>query len=195
MFNPARPYFYLLAYIAIVYLRPQEYVPALLESPLVPVSLLIAAVFWLFAQPRNFEAPQHALLVGLLFAIFLSVLMTGWLTGAANAFMDFLPTMLLFYMVATSVDSLKRFREMAIVLTILSGALRSWMMTRGEAVTTSSSVRAMVPVSIRTSQDSTGNQIAAFLCDLPIGEPDPVIRLERIRFELDMLKETGQMLP
>ena len=120
MFNPARPYFYLLAYIAIVYLRPQEYVPALLESPLVPVSLLIAAVFWLFAQPRNFEAPQHALLVGLLFAIFLSVLMTGWLTGAANAFMDFLPTMLLFYMVATSVDSLKRFREMAIVLTILS---------------------------------------------------------------------------
>ena len=125
MFNPARPYFYLLAYIAIVYLRPQEYVPALLESPLVPVSLLIAAVFWLFAQPRNFEAPQHALLVGLLFAIFLSVLMTGWLTGAANAFMDFLPTMLLFYMVATSVDSLKRFREMAIVLTILSVVMAS----------------------------------------------------------------------
>jgi diacylglycerol O-acyltransferase len=49
-------------------------------------------------------------------------------------------------------------------------------------------------VSVRTAEDSSGNQIAAFLCDLPIGEPDPVIRLERVRFEMDMLKETGQML-
>jgi WS/DGAT/MGAT family acyltransferase len=68
------------------------------------------------------------------------------------------------------------------------------MMTRGESVTHSSSVRAMVPVSVRTSNDASGNQIAAFLCDLPIGEPDPVIRLERVRFEMDLLKETGQML-
>jgi WS/DGAT/MGAT family acyltransferase len=97
-------------------------------------------------------------------------------------------------------DDLKRIKRAHggtindIVLTILAGALRAWMMTRGESVTTSSSVRAMVPVSIRTPDDTSGNQIAAFLCDLPIGEPDPVIRLERVRFEMDMLKETGQML-
>ena len=100
----------------------------------------------------------------------------------------------------TELESLKRIKRAHggtindIVLTILAGALRSWMMTRGEVVTTSSSVRAMVPVSIRTAEDNSGNQIAAFLCDLPIGEPDPVIRLERVRFEMDMLKETGQML-
>jgi WS/DGAT/MGAT family acyltransferase len=81
-----------------------------------------------------------------------------------------------------------------VVLTIMAGALRSWMMTRGESVTPRSSIRAMVPVSVRTPNDTSGNQIAAFLCDLPIGEADPVIRLERIRFEMDMLKETGQML-
>lgn len=81
-----------------------------------------------------------------------------------------------------------------VVLTVLAGALRSWMMTRGESVTPRSSVRAMVPVSVRTSEDASGNQIAAFLCDLPIGEPDPVIRLERVRFEMDMLKDSGQML-
>jgi WS/DGAT/MGAT family acyltransferase len=52
----------------------------------------------------------------------------------------------------------------------------------------------MVPVSVRTPGDTSGNHIAAFLCDLPIGEPDPVIRLQRVRFEMDMLKETGQML-
>lgn len=81
-----------------------------------------------------------------------------------------------------------------VVLTVLAGALRSWMMTRGESVTPRTSVRALVPVSIRTSTDSTGNQIAAFLCDLPVGEPDPIIRLQRVRFEMDMLKESGQML-
>ena len=81
-----------------------------------------------------------------------------------------------------------------IVLTILAGALRAWMMTRGESVTARSSVRAMVPVSVRTPDAASGNQVAAFLCDLPIGEPDPIIRLQRVRFEMDMLKETGQML-
>jgi WS/DGAT/MGAT family acyltransferase len=101
----------------------------------------------------------------------------------------------------TELENLKRIKRAHggtindIVLTVLAGALRSWMMTRGESVTTRSSIRAMVPVSVRTSAaDDSGNQIAAFLCDLPIGEPDPVIRLERIRFEMDMLKETGQML-
>ena len=52
----------------------------------------------------------------------------------------------------------------------------------------------MVPVSVRSAGDSSGNHVAAFLCDLPIGEPDPVIRLQRVRFEMDMLKETGQMV-
>ena len=78
-----------------------------------------------------------------------------------------------------------------VVLTAVAGALRSWMMTRGEPIR--SSVRAMVPVSVRSADASTGNHVAAFLCDLPIGEEDPLVRLERVRFEMDMLKETGQM--
>ncbi len=100
----------------------------------------------------------------------------------------------------TDLEKLKRIKRAHggtindIVLTVLAGALRSWMLTRAEPVTTSSSIRAMVPVSVRTPGDNSGNQIAAFLCDLPIGEPDPVIRLQRVRFEMDMLKETGQML-
>jgi WS/DGAT/MGAT family acyltransferase len=100
----------------------------------------------------------------------------------------------------TDLEKLKRIKRAHggtindIVLTILAGALRAWMLTRAEPVTTGSSIRAMVPVSVRTPGDTSGNHIAAFLCDLPIGEPDPVIRLQRVRFEMDMLKETGQML-
>ncbi len=100
----------------------------------------------------------------------------------------------------TDLDNLKQIKRAHggtvndVVLTVLAGALRSWLLTRAEPVTPRSSVRAMVPVSVRAEGDTSGNQIAAFLCDLPIGEPDPVIRLQRVRFEMDMLKETGQML-
>jgi putative inorganic carbon (hco3(-)) transporter len=120
MLNPARPYFFLLAYVVVLYLRPQEYVPALMGSPLVPVLLLFAAAFWLVAQAKNFEAPQHRLVLGLVAAMFMSVLLTGWFTGAINVVTEFVPTLLLFYLTATSVDSLKRFRDMAIVLTVVT---------------------------------------------------------------------------
>ena len=79
-----------------------------------------------------------------------------------------------------------------VVLTVVAGALRTWMLERGE--TLRDSVRAMVPVSVRMPGTSSGNHVSAFLCDLPIGEPDPVARLEQVRFEMDMLKESGQML-
>ena len=43
----------------------------------------------------------------------------------------------------------------------------------------------MVPVSVQEAGDRRpGNQVAAFLVDLPIGEPDPVVRLNRISFEM-----------
>lgn len=120
MLNPGRPFFFLLAYIVVMYIRPQEYVPALMGTPLVPVLLLTATGFWLVAQAKNFEASQHRLMLGLVAVMFFSVLLTGWLTGAIDVVTEFIPTLLLFYVTATSVDSLKRFRELSIVLTIVS---------------------------------------------------------------------------
>ncbi len=120
MLNPARPFFFLLLYIVVLYIRPQEYVPGLMGTPLVPVSLLTAFAFWLMAQPKNFEASQHRLLLGLLAMMSFSVLLTGWVTGAIDVVTDFIPTLMLFYVTATSVDSLKRFRDLSIVLTAVS---------------------------------------------------------------------------
>lgn len=112
-----RPYFYLLIYIVVLYIRPQEYVDFLLGKPVVPVSLMTAALLWLVAQKKQFDAPQHGLMVGLTVCIFISVLLTGWLTGALNALTDFLPTLLLFYIVATSTTTLKRLQGLSIVMT------------------------------------------------------------------------------
>jgi putative inorganic carbon (hco3(-)) transporter len=112
-----RPYFYLLIYIVVLYIRPQEYVDFFLGKPVVPVSLLTATLLWMVAQKKQFDAPQHGLMIGLTACIFLSVLFTGWLTGALNALTDFLPTLLLFYIVATSTTTLKRLQGLSIVMT------------------------------------------------------------------------------
>jgi diacylglycerol O-acyltransferase len=81
-----------------------------------------------------------------------------------------------------------------VVLAVVSGAIREWLMTRGESLTSRSVIRAMVPVSLRQDGQEGGNQVAAFLCDLPVGEPDPVVRLQRVAFEMGQHKAAGQML-
>lgn len=97
-------------------------------------------------------------------------------------------------------DDLKAIRKVHggtindVVLAVVSGALREWMMTRGESVSSRSAVRALVPVSVRAGDESTGNHIAAFLVDLPVGEPQPVVRLHRLSYEMEQLKSTGQMV-
>ena len=81
-----------------------------------------------------------------------------------------------------------------VVLTVVAGALREWLQTRGESVTSMTQVRALVPTSVRDGGEGSGNHIAAFLVDLPVGEPRAVVRLHRVSFEMDQLKSTGQMV-
>jgi len=81
-----------------------------------------------------------------------------------------------------------------VALAVIAGALRAWLMTRGAPVTGSAQVRAMVPISTRNDDPNTQNNVSAFLVDLPVGEPDPVVRLRRIAFELAQLKDVGQLL-
>jgi WS/DGAT/MGAT family acyltransferase len=56
--------------------------------------------------------------------------------------------------------------------------------------------RAMAPVSVRSADQSgtLGNQVAMWLASLPVGEPDPVVRLAMVRAETERLKETNQAL-
>ncbi|MGV1004789.1 MAG: WS/DGAT/MGAT family O-acyltransferase [Candidatus Nanopelagicales bacterium] len=83
-----------------------------------------------------------------------------------------------------------------VLLTVLAGGLRSWLLKRGGPVSHNASLRALVPVSVRPAGAGqvSGNHVAAFLCDLPIGEPDPLARLHRVSLEMETLKDTGQML-
>jgi WS/DGAT/MGAT family acyltransferase len=82
-----------------------------------------------------------------------------------------------------------------VVLAVVTGALRRWMTTRGEPVRATTTVRAMVPVSVRArSGGRLGNQISALFVDLPVGEPDPVARLKTVSAAMAVHKGSGQAI-
>ncbi|MFL6139075.1 MAG: WS/DGAT/MGAT family O-acyltransferase [Frankiaceae bacterium] len=103
-------------------------------------------------------------------------------------------------MAATGLDDYKLVRKAHggtvndVVLATVAGALRRWLQSRGEAVTARTSVRALVPVSVRTAEDAGryGNRVSAYLVDLPVGEPSPIVRLTQVSYAMNSHKEAGQ---
>ena len=74
-----------------------------------------------------------------------------------------------------------------VVLAVVAGALRNWLMSRGEPVTSTSTVRAMAPMSVYPDAelDVVGpgqaiSEVSPFLVDLPVGEGNAVVRLSQI---------------
>ncbi|WP_328604116.1 wax ester/triacylglycerol synthase family O-acyltransferase [Amycolatopsis sp. NBC_00345] len=86
-----------------------------------------------------------------------------------------------------------------VVLAAITGALREWLLSRGSSLTPTATVRALVPMAVRdaeTAEFSTpalvGNQVAAFLIDLPVGEPNAVLRLQHIGHAITEHLESGR---
>ena len=105
-----------------------------------------------------------------------------------------------FGMARTDLEDYKRVRKAHggtvndVVLTVVAGALRSWLMTRGEAVTPTTTLRAMVPVSVRNDgqEGQLGNRVSSYFVDLPVGEGNPVMRLHQVSFAMRGHKDSGQ---
>lgn len=72
------------------------------------------------------------------------------------------------------------------VLAVVAGALRAWLLSRGEPVTSSTTIRALVPLAVRDDEADgmqpgmLGNTVTAHLVDLPVGEPSPFVRLQHV---------------
>lgn len=94
-----------------------------------------------------------------------------------------------------------------VVLAVVAGALRSWLLSRGESVSASTTLRAMVPVSVRDDDaaarqeysetgslpvGSVANRVSAYLVDLPVGESNPVVRLHQMGHAMRAHAESGQ---
>jgi WS/DGAT/MGAT family acyltransferase len=79
-----------------------------------------------------------------------------------------------------------------VVLAVVAGALRTWLLSRGEAVTSSSIVGTRLAVSVRDPDRNGPGAVSAVLVDLPVGEPNPVVRLHQISHAMREHKESGR---
>ena len=101
--------------------------------------------------------------------------------------------------VATAdLDDLKRVRKAHggtvndVLLTVLTGALREWLLSRGQPVVGGTSVRALVPVSVQDDDGSEGSRVTSHLVDLPVGEPNPRVRLARLTYAMRGVTQHGR---
>ncbi|OBJ73283.1 wax ester/triacylglycerol synthase family O-acyltransferase [Mycobacterium sp. 1274756.6] len=74
-----------------------------------------------------------------------------------------------------------------VVLAVVAGALRNWLLSRGEPVAPTTTVRAMAPLSVYPADEfgSAGpsqaiSEVDPYLVDLPVGEGNAVVRLSQI---------------
>lgn len=83
-----------------------------------------------------------------------------------------------------------------VLLATLAGALRGWLLTRAESVTSSTRIKAMVPMSVVDDEfaepTALGSQVTPHLLTLPVGEPNPVMRLHQVSYAFKAHKETGR---
>ncbi|MDA3628803.1 wax ester/triacylglycerol synthase family O-acyltransferase [Saccharopolyspora sp. WRP15-2] len=79
-------------------------------------------------------------------------------------------------------------------LAIITGALRRWLSARGHLLD-GHTVRALIPVNFRAPEHSGSdhNQLSGYLCELPVGEPDPASRVRLVRAAMDRNKATGPL--
>ena len=81
-----------------------------------------------------------------------------------------------------------------VVLAVITGGIRGWMLTRAEPVTAKTSFRAMVPMSVAADDGlptSLGSKVRGHLLSLPVGETNPVVRLHQVSYALKDHRETG----
>lgn len=80
-----------------------------------------------------------------------------------------------------------------VLLAVIAGALRRWMLGRGEALP-GADPRALVPVSRRRpGAAAAGNRLSAYLLGLPVNEPDARERLRLVRTGMERNKAAGPL--
>ena len=101
-------------------------------------------------------------------------------------------------MARAELDDIKKIRKAHggtvndVLLTVVTGALREWLLSRGEPVVAGTSVRALVPVSMQDEDADAGNRVSSYLVDLPVGEPNPRVRLTRLSYAMRGIAQHGQ---
>lgn len=118
---------FLLAWLALVLIRPQEY-PALVDMgvPILPIALLGALGLWLIGRDRRpLSQPTYLLFAAFILVGSVTVAVNGWVGGALTTFLDLLPSLIAMVLIAQAAHSPRNLYRMmwvialaAVVLTI-----------------------------------------------------------------------------
>ncbi|MDH3817476.1 MAG: WS/DGAT domain-containing protein, partial [Myxococcales bacterium] len=81
-----------------------------------------------------------------------------------------------------------------VVVATTTGAVRRFLLRRGSDVDSMEGFRTVLPVNTRKADgQSVGNHVAMLLADLPVSEPDPLERLQKVvRVTTELKKESNQ---
>ncbi len=97
----ARTAFFLtLLYLAMVFIRPQEFVSTLQGIPLLPALLAVTLFAWLLSAPKTIDLQQLSALTLLFGFAILSVPLSGWMGGVVPAAVKLVPIYVLFMLIA-----------------------------------------------------------------------------------------------
>ncbi|GGZ83591.1 wax ester/triacylglycerol synthase family O-acyltransferase [Streptomyces echinoruber] len=79
-----------------------------------------------------------------------------------------------------------------VLIAVVAGALRRWLDARGDG-SDGVAPRALIPVSRRRPRTAhpQGNRLSGYLMRLPVGEADPLGRLNAVRTAMDRNKDAG----
>lgn len=85
-----------------------------------------------------------------------------------------------------------------VMLSVLAGALRAWLLARAEPVSPGSFIRTLVPMSVRAEDSEEagplGSRVDSVLIDLPTGEASPMIRLHQVSYQTKGTREAGRAI-
>jgi len=82
--------------------------------------LVLCFIFWLIFNPKTFKAPQYGLIIIFMVIMAISVAANGWLGGSINVINDFYPTVILFFIMASTIDTPQKMRCVFLLLIIAS---------------------------------------------------------------------------
>lgn len=123
------PFVGLVNYFAFLYIRPQDYVPAMLGMKIMLIigggtfALMILHMAVQKRQIRLAHGPQNPFMLWLYVAIIVSRVMTFYMAGIPAAIMDFLSVLLMYLLIANLVTTPRRMSGILVLVTGLTVAL------------------------------------------------------------------------
>ena len=130
-------------------------------------------------------------------------LASGWMTKASDTPLNGeVGPNRLFGTLVTPLAMVKEIKKNAggsvndVVLATVAGGVRRFLIEECGYEFENLDFRAMAPVSVRShdQRGTLGNQVAMWLVNLPVNEPDPLRRLEAVTIATQRLKDTNQAL-